>query len=126
MRLESQQTTATNNQAFFMEIEGRTIATDPMGFLLDSLDWSAAVAEAMAVRDGLKLEADHWIVINFLRMFFDKYGVAPDLYMLQRNLCKHEGDCRWDKAYLKQLFLQDSTCACRYAGLPQPNRGVCG
>ncbi len=126
MRLERQQTTNTNPQALFMEIEGRSIATDPTGFLLDHQDWSAAVAEAMAEKDQLTLEADHWIAINFLRSFFDKYGIAPDLYMLQRNLCKHQGDCRWNKAYLRQLFPHDGSCACRYAGLPQPNRGVCG
>ena len=41
-------------------VEGREIALDQDGFLVDLADWSEAVAEVLAVREELALEAEHW------------------------------------------------------------------
>ncbi len=110
-----------------LEIDGRTIAVDDEGYLLDSADWDHALYSMMAESDGIVLADDHWIAINFLRDFYQEYGIAPELYLMQRALCKREGDCRWDRQYLRQLFpLHGARDACRYAGLPKPIKGSCG
>ena len=110
-----------------LAIDGRAIVVDDEGYLLDSSDWAPAVAELMAEADQVELGEDHWIAINFLRDFYAKYQIAPELYLLQRTLCKHEGDCRWSREYLRKLFpVHGARDACRYAGLPKPIKGACG
>jgi tRNA 2-thiouridine synthesizing protein E len=128
MRLDHPETgTRLNLPLTELTIDGRAIAVDDEGFLFDSSDWSPAIAELMAEADQLVLGEDHWIAINFLRDFYTKYQIAPDLYLLQRTLCKHQGDCRWSREYLRELFpAHGARDACRYAGLPKPNKGACG
>lgn len=104
-----------------IEVDGRSILLDDAGFLADDGDWTPAAAEAMAAADGIRLTDDHWIVINFLHRYYRELGVAPELAILQRQLCKSEKDCRWNRKYIAQLFPQASAKqACRYAGLPKP------
>lgn len=123
MRLEQQErSSATNktNQAPSIEVDGRIILTDSEGYLLDPADWSPAVTEALAAKDGVKLEEDHWILIDFLHRFYQQFEIAPEMPILSRNLCKDQENCRWTRTYIKQLFPQGAKTACRYAGLPAP------
>ncbi len=101
-------------------VEGRSIATDDQGFLLDFNDWSPAVAEALAAADGVELQEDHWTLIGFLHRFYKEYEIAPQMPVLSRNLCKDQQNCRWSRPYIKQLFPDGARTACRYAGLPAP------
>lgn len=108
-----------------MEVEGRLIKIDSAGYLVDHTQWSQAVTEAMADEDGLDLEDDHWLLIDFLHRFYDEFAVAPDLPILARNLCKDQQDCRWTRKYIKEMFPNGAKTACRYAGLPRPVGGSC-
>lgn len=103
-------------------VNNMEIATDHFGYLLDAEDWSRAVSQEMAQRDGVELGDDHWVLIDFLNRFYREYQVPPDLPVLSRNLCKDQRDCRWSRKYIKQLFPGGARMACRYAGLPMPVR----
>ena len=121
MRIERQETSKVEaTQVPSIEVEGRIIHTDSEGYLLDPADWSPALTEALAARDGLKLAEDHWILIDFLHRFYQKFEIAPEMPILSRNLCKDQKNCRWTRTYINKLFPQGAKTACRYAGLPAP------
>jgi tRNA 2-thiouridine synthesizing protein E len=122
MRLEQQEKIESAKQAAppNLELEGQIIPTDDEGYLLDFNDWSPAVTEALARADGIELSEDHWTLIGFLHRFYREFEVAPEMPILSRNLCKDQHNCRWNRAYIKQLFPDGAKTACRYAGLPAP------
>ncbi|MES9991986.1 MAG: TusE/DsrC/DsvC family sulfur relay protein [Candidatus Thiodiazotropha sp.] len=103
-----------------IEVEGRMVAIDDEGYLLDFGDWSPAVTEALAEADGVKLTDEHWLLIDFLHRFYEEYEIAPEIPILARNLCKDQNDCRWTKRYIENLFPGGAKMACRYAGLTKP------
>ena len=109
-----------------LEVAGRLINLDESGFLVDPADWSPTVAEAMAEADGLTLTDEHWLLIDFLHRFHAEFGIAPELAILARNLCKDQKDCRWTRRYINELFPGGARSACRYAGLPRPVGRSCG
>lgn len=110
-------------------VDGRVIATNAEGYLLDASDWSPEVTEQMAARDGVALTDDHWLLINFLHRFYRDYRVAPEMSVLSHlshQLCRDQRKCCWNRKYIRELFPQDEACACRYAGLPAPLGRYCG
>lgn len=110
-----------------LQLGDHVVSVDDEGYLFDSSDWSPEVAETMAANDDVALNADHWIAINFLRDFYAQFGVAPQLDLMQRRLCKNQRDCRWNREFIRQLFpTHGAKDACRYAGLPKPPAGACG
>lgn len=109
-----------------LEVEGRMIELDKYGYLVDPEQWSPAVTEKMAEQDGVALEDDHWLLIDFLHRFYKEFSVAPEMPVLARNLCKDQQDCRWTRKYIKELFPSGAKTACRYAGLPAPVGRSCG
>jgi tRNA 2-thiouridine synthesizing protein E len=109
-----------------LEVGGRSVATSINGFLLDHSDWTPEVTEAMAAADGVELTADHWLLIDFLHRFYGEFGVAPEMAVLSHSLCRDQGDCRWTRKYIRELFPEGIDCGCRYAGLPAPLGRYCG
>jgi tRNA 2-thiouridine synthesizing protein E len=103
-----------------LEIDGQLIKVDEQGYLVDSNDWSRAVTEHMAEQDGVELDDDHWLLIDFLHRFYAEFEIAPAMPILARNLCKDQKDCRWTRKYINELFPNGASSACRYAGLPAP------
>lgn len=109
-----------------LEVDGRMIALDFDGHLVEAGDWSAEVTVHMAEFDGVELSDDHWLLIDFLNRFYAEYRMAPELPVLARCLCKDQEDCRWTRRYIKSLFPGGAKTACRYAGLPLPVGRSCG
>ena len=103
-----------------IEVEGRLITVDQDGYLMSLDDWSPAVTEVLADADGVRLTDEHWMLIDFLHRFYKEYGIAPEMPILARNLCKDQHDCRWNKRYIESLFPGGAKTACRYAGLSRP------
>lgn len=122
MRLEQQERSEAIKpvQVITMEVGGRVIHTDEAGYLLDIGDWSPAITETLAAREGVELEKDHWTLIDFLHRFYKEFEIAPEMPILSRNLCKDQHNCRWTRTYIKKLFPDGAKTACRYAGLPAP------
>ncbi len=104
-----------------LEIEGIEYEVDEDGFLQNMSDWSRAVAEGMAAKDGIELETEHWEVINFLRAYYHDYQIAPAIRVLTREIGKRLGPEKGNSRYVSQLFpFGPAKQACRYAGLPKP------
>lgn len=92
-----------------------SIEVDEDGFMTQPEAWNEDVAKALATTEGVdELGEDHWKVINYLRDYFQQFGVAPMI----RKLCKQTG---YDLKQIYELFPSGpAKGACKVAGLPKP------
>jgi tRNA 2-thiouridine synthesizing protein E len=104
-----------------LNINGAIVETDPEGYLVNLSDWSEEVAEHLAAQDNLILGENQWKIIRYMRDYFNEYGTAPNLRILQKSL-KEEFGTEWgDKKFLFDLFpFGPAKQAGRYAGTPKP------
>lgn len=101
--------------------DGRSVALDGEGYLEDWTAWDRSVAEGLAARDGLTLEAAHWDVIDLLRAHYARYEIAPPMRALLKLLRRELDDETLNSRHLYRLFPGGpAKQACRYAGLPRP------
>jgi TusE/DsrC/DsvC family sulfur relay protein len=98
-----------------IELNGVSVQVDEDGFIQEPEKWNQAVAKAIAqTEDVEELTDDHWKVINYLRDYYQEYGVAP----MVRKLCKETG-VSFKEIY--ELFPSGpAKGACKIAGLPKP------
>lgn len=85
-------------------VEGRPIATDKEGYLVDLHDWSEAFATALAREEGLALTPAHWEVLRFLRSYWHEHGVQPQVRVMIRHFGKAWGPERASNHALHELF----------------------
>ncbi len=99
----------------FIEVNGQKIEVDEDGFLVNIDNWNEDVAEYFAKEEGVEeLTEEHWKVINYLRDYFQQFGIAPMI----RKLCKETG---FNLKKIYQLFPSGpAKGACKVAGLPKP------
>jgi tRNA 2-thiouridine synthesizing protein E len=98
-----------------IELEGITVEVDEDGFIQQPECWSEALAAAIAkTEDVPELTENHWKVINYLRDYYQQFGIAPMI----RKLCKETGFS------LKEIYDMfpsgPAKGACKIAGLPKP------
>ena len=98
-----------------IELNGRTYEVDDDGFLQDPQLWDDSVARAFAQLEHIaELTDDHWKLINYIRTYYLKFGIAPMI----RKLCKETG---FKLAQVYDLFPSGpAKGACKLAGLPKP------
>jgi tRNA 2-thiouridine synthesizing protein E len=92
-----------------------SIEVDEDGFMQQPDVWNQTVAAALGSTEGVdNLTDEHWKVVNYLREYFLKFGVAPMI----RKLCKETG---YDLKKIYALFPSGpAKGACKVAGLPKP------
>lgn len=98
-----------------IEVNGIQIEVDEDGFIQEPDRWSDALAAVIAeTEDVPELTEDHWKVINYLRTYYQQFGIAPMI----RKLCKETGFS------LKEIYDMfpsgPAKGACKIAGLPKP------
>ncbi len=100
-------------------VNGRKIDTSTEGYLLNLEDWSEEVAIYLSERDNVRLTEGHWEIINFMRRYFQEYGIAPNLRTLQKLIKEEYGE---EKLRVLDLFPYGDAAkqAARYAGMPKP------
>ena len=104
-----------------IELENKQIATDASGYLLNTADWSEAVAEAIARREQIVLTPAHWEVIYFVRAFYQEYNTSPAIRMLVKAMADKLGADKGNSRYLQRLFPDGpAKQATKLAGLPKP------
>ena len=112
---------ATTTIERWVRVEGREIALDPEGYLVDMTDWSPAVAEALAAEEGRELTAEHWEVIEVLRNFYARYEMAPAMRPLVKAVGQVLGPEKGKSLHLMKLFPDSpAKVGARLAGLPKP------
>ena len=99
-----------------LEIGGGVYEVDEDGFLQGFDKWSKEFAQSYAAIEGIEggLTPDNWKVINYIRDYYTKYGIAPMI----RKLCKDTG---FSLKQIYELFPSGpAKGACKLAGLSKP------
>lgn len=96
--------TATRTPPRTVDVDGRPVATDSEGYLLDRADWSEAFARALAREEGLVLTPAHWEVMRFLREYDAEHGVQPQVRVMIRHFSERWGAERGSNHALHELF----------------------
>ncbi|MFH1810463.1 MAG: TusE/DsrC/DsvC family sulfur relay protein [Pseudomonadota bacterium] len=97
------------------KVGDRTLEIDEDGFIQDPENWDKDVAVALAKTEGVEaMGEDHWKLVEYLRDYYLKFGVAPMI----RKLCKETG---FKLNYVYEMFPSGpAKGACKVAGLPKP------
>ncbi|MDH1263563.1 TusE/DsrC/DsvC family sulfur relay protein [Pseudomonas sp. GD03944] len=102
-------------------VEGRSIALDKDGYLVDLTDWSEPVAQALAAQEGLPLDAEHWEILVLLRAFYDEFQLSPANRPLIKYVALELGPEKGNSLHLNRLFNgTPAKLAAKLAGLPKP------
>jgi len=98
-----------------LDINGRQIEIDEDGFIVDPASWNEDIVSYFAKQEDVsELTENHWKVINYLRQYFQQFGIAPMI----RKLCKDTG---FTLKEIYELFPSGpAKGACKLAGLPKP------
>jgi len=98
-----------------IEIKGCKVEIDEDGFIVDPAAWNKDLVDYFAKEEHVdNLTEDHWKVINYLRDYYLKFGIAPMI----RKLCKDTG---FSLKEIYELFPSGpAKGACKLAGLPKP------
>lgn len=99
----------------YFEEGGVKVEVDEDGFCVNPDDWTEDIAIAMAKTENIEeLTEDHWKLINYLRNYYTKFGVAPMI----RKMCKETG---FQLKEIYELFPSGpAKGACKLSGLPKP------
>jgi tRNA 2-thiouridine synthesizing protein E len=97
------------------EYQDLKIEVDEDGFMQEPDKWDEAIARALATTEGVEdLTEEHWKVVNYLREYYQKFGIAPMI----RKLCKETG---FPLKRIYELFPSGpAKGACKVAGLAKP------
>ena len=87
-----------------LDVAGRKIETDSEGYLLDRDAWSEDFARALARQEGLELTSAHWEVIHFLRDYYFRHGVQPQVRVMIRHFTRLWGAAHGSNHHLHDMF----------------------
>jgi tRNA 2-thiouridine synthesizing protein E len=94
---------------------------DKEGFLRDLSDWTPAVAEDIAAREGIELGDAHWEIIELLREFYRRFEASPANRALVKFTAQELGRDKGRSVYLMSLFPgSPAKLGSKIAGLPKP------
>ena len=98
-----------------VELGGKQLDIDEDGFIQDPEQWNEDVAADLAKTEGVdSLTEEHWVLINYLRNYYLKFGIAPMI----RKVCK---ETKFDLKKIYELFPSGpAKGGCKVAGLPKP------
>ena len=95
-----------------IDVNGKKVEVDEDGFLVSLDQWDEDVAKYLAETEGLS--EDHWKLINYLKDYYNEYGIAP----MVRKMTKESG---FSLKEIYDLFPSGpAKGACKIAGLPKP------
>ncbi len=100
---------------------GKIIATDKAGYLLDHRQWSEEMVPTLAESEKIELTDAHWEVIRFVRDFYLEYDTSPAIRALVKAMAAKYGPEKGNSRYLHRLFKKGpAKQATKLAGLPKP------
>ncbi|MDX1459493.1 MAG: TusE/DsrC/DsvC family sulfur relay protein [Xanthomonadales bacterium] len=101
--------------------DGRCLPLDRYGHLATAQNWDRGVAQALARRDGIRLNQDHWRVIEFVRGYYLNHGIEAPMRSLVKHLRESGAEHIAASRALYRLFPDGPVRqGHRYGGLPIP------
>ena len=108
-----------------LSVDGKDIALDQDGYLLELDEWSPAVAEALAAREEIVLAAEHREILDLLRRFYAEFQLSPATRPLIRYVAQQLGTEKGNSMHLNRLFHgTPAKLAAKLAGLPKPTNCI--
>lgn len=108
-----------------LTVDGRSIALDKDGYLLELGDWSEPVAQALAERDAIELTPEHWEILRLLRGFYAEFQLSPATRPLIKYTALKLGSEKGNSLHLNRLFNgTPAKLAAKLAGLPKPTNCI--
>jgi tRNA 2-thiouridine synthesizing protein E len=105
----------------YLTVGERTIAVDGEGFLKNVDEWNREIAVEIALREGIKLSAAHWEIIEMVREFYRLFDLSPSMRALVKRTEQLHGAEKGRSIYLLQLFPNSTAkIISKIAGLPKP------
>lgn len=102
-------------------IDGCLIEQDPEGYLRQMSEWNRAVAEQLALQEGIELTQAHWEILDVLRGFYQQFEASPAMRPLVKAVAQKLGAEKGKSIYLMSLFPgSPAKLASKIAGLPKP------
>jgi len=95
---------------------------DAEGYLFQPDDWDEAIAGELAVEESIELDDTCWLVLNFMRKYYQEHNIAPDVRHVISDLAA-EKQCskREAKKIIFDLFPYGYVKqACKIAGMKKP------
>jgi tRNA 2-thiouridine synthesizing protein E len=112
---------SNTNIDYFIEFNGRKIATDKAGYLLSVDDWSPELAPVIAATENIELDENRWQVVSFVRNFYLQFNTSPAIRALVKAMANTYGPEKGNSRYLQRLFPKGpAKQATKIAGLPKP------
>ena len=91
------------------------------GHLLELDDWSHEAGLELAKKTGILMTDAHWEIVDYLRNYYDEFGLTPNIRLLAKVLVKEFGAEKGSQKHLYTLFPKGpSYQGCMIAGLPIP------
>lgn len=104
-----------------LNIDGRTVALDKDGYLINLNDWNKNAANVLAAQENILLTPAHWEIINLLQEFYQEFELSPAMRAFVKYTEKKLGPEKGKSIYLLQLFPPSpAKIASKIAGLPRP------
>jgi len=104
-----------------LQWQGKSIALDKNGYLLDYREWDEALVPELANRENINLTDAHWEVVRFVREFYLKFDTSPAVRALVKAMATSYGPEKGNSRYLQRLFPKGpAKQATKLAGLPKP------
>jgi len=66
-------------------IAGIDVNVNEEGYLVDHLQWTREVGEAIAKEEGIELTEQHWKVLEYLRKEVQENGTLPTIRRLTKS-----------------------------------------
>jgi len=91
---------------------------DDEGYLIEPDSWTEDIARQLAAEEKIVLSNEHWMVIRFMRDYYEDHQIAPDVRHVMKHLKKESGA---DRNRMFQLFPYGYVKqACKIAGMKRP------
>ncbi len=101
--------------------DGKVIALNPQGYLLDPADWNEEVARLIAASENIALTDEVWEIIHYIRDSINQTQCVPELRSLLKYLRKKHGKEKATRRYVYSLFPYGyGQQACKIAGTRIP------
>ncbi len=102
-------------------MEYSTIEKDNEGYLLDPQEWNESLAAQIADHEGIDLTDHHWMIIQFIRDFYESYQSVPELRKTLSHLKNVIGKEQATRKFVYHLFPYGyGQQACKIAGMRKP------
>ena len=104
-----------------MQVKDQVIHLDNEGFLLDPEQWDLDVARQIARDLGIDMSDNHWMVVNFVREYYEFRQSVPETRFALKAMREQLGKEKATRKYLYSLFPYGyGQQACKIAGMRKP------